>query len=144
MASYLHYLRIGWTLLCATIAVVLVIMWVRSYLHLDSIQPWGHEVLITGGSVLIDETWVASSEPPSISTSSEADGPDGFHVTTMTTQILEPAGTGIRIPLWLPTILLVFGSAVPWLPLKRFSLRTLLIATTLVALIMGLVVYFAN
>jgi hypothetical protein len=32
-------------------------------------------------------------------------------------------------------------TVIPWIPIRRFSLRTLLIATTLVALVLGLVVY---
>jgi hypothetical protein len=54
-----------------------------------------------------------------------------------------PLGSGIRIPFWI----LVPSSAalafVPWLPWwsTRFSLRTLLIVTTLVAVALGVVVW---
>src|SRR5262245_41353476 len=46
-----------------------------------------------------------------------------------------------RIPYWgivTATALLAIGSWLPWLP-SRFSLRTLLIAATLVAVVLGLV-----
>jgi hypothetical protein len=38
---------------------------------------------------------------------------------------------------WVPPLLAVFAAALPWLP-WRFSLRSLLIATTLVAVILGI------
>jgi hypothetical protein len=51
----------------------------------------------------------------------------------------------IRIPLWLTIALTAAASASPWIStvvrLRRFSLRTLLIATTLVALVLGLIAY---
>jgi len=55
-------------------------------------------------------------------------------------------GVVVVLPLWLPTliafVLAVIPYAVsgPW----RFGLRTLLIFTTLVALILGLIQYFAR
>jgi hypothetical protein len=54
------------------------------------------------------------------------------------------------LTLWMPNwlLVLVFATlaAVPWLPWwsKRFSLRTLLIATTLIAVILGAIVYAAK
>jgi hypothetical protein len=47
------------------------------------------------------------------------------------------------VPYWFPVFALVALAAMSWLP-GRFSLRTLLIATTLVAAVLGLVVYAAR
>jgi hypothetical protein len=44
------------------------------------------------------------------------------------------------LPHWFVLCLLLVSAAVPWLR-WRFSLRTLLIATTLIAVVLGLVVY---
>lgn len=52
-----------------------------------------------------------------------------------------PAGTTIYFPTWLLAALIAAISAAPWFPFsKNFSLRTLLIATTLVAVVLGLIV----
>jgi hypothetical protein len=65
-----------------------------------------------------------------------ADKPNPEHLF-----VLDEAGY-IRYPI--PVILVAICAALPWLPnpLWRFSLRTLLIATTLVAVVLGLVVAF--
>ena len=44
------------------------------------------------------------------------------------------------MPIWLPVLLTAILTAVPWVPLRRFSLRTLLLVTTLVAVALGVVV----
>ena len=50
------------------------------------------------------------------------------------------------IPYWMLTLLLSIVGLTPWLPWSslRFSLRTLLIATTLLAVVLGLTVYVTN
>jgi hypothetical protein len=53
--------------------------------------------------------------------------------------------TEIIIPYWLSCLAAATLATWPWLKWpKRFSLRTLLIATTLVAVVLGLVVYAAS
>ena len=129
-------LRIAWSVGCGIACVLLIALWIRSYWSLDVYKSYGHEIQIAVGRVLIDETWVPSTEPPS--TTSEATGPHSFRITTV--QTLVPAGTGLRVPFWLPTMVFVIFGAIPWFP-WRFSLRTLLIATMLVAVVLGLIVY---
>jgi hypothetical protein len=46
----------------------------------------------------------------------------------------------LDVPYWFAVMLMIVASATPWFPL-RFSLRTLLIATTLVAVVLGLAVW---
>jgi hypothetical protein len=57
-----------------------------------------------------------------------------------------PSDTCFRVPYcWL--FILLFGalSVIPWMPWpNRFSLRTLLIVTTLVAVLLGLVVWLSS
>jgi hypothetical protein len=52
----------------------------------------------------------------------------------------------IAIPHWFFTLFAAATAAVPWLvrPALRFRLRTLLIATTLIAAVLGLAVYVAR
>jgi hypothetical protein len=48
----------------------------------------------------------------------------------------------VYIPYWLPVLLSGVFAATPWIQwTRRFSLRTLLIATTLVAMLLGVVAY---
>jgi hypothetical protein len=49
------------------------------------------------------------------------------------------------IPLYFPTLIAATLAAIPWIRRSnRFSLRTLLIATTLVAIVLGLVVWLSR
>ncbi|HEX4413019.1 MAG TPA: hypothetical protein VH107_05280 [Lacipirellulaceae bacterium] len=54
---------------------------------------------------------------------------------------------GFRLPLWPAVVALTLAAVAPWLtsPRKlRFSIRTLLIATTLIATALGLVVFLVH
>jgi hypothetical protein len=55
----------------------------------------------------------------------------------------EAGGGMYYLSFWFPLICLIATAALSWLPWK-FSLRTLLIATTLVALVLGLIAYAAR
>jgi hypothetical protein len=51
-------------------------------------------------------------------------------------------GHGVGTPFWTPLMAFAAMAATPWwCSSKRFSLRTLLIATTLIAFVLGLTVY---
>jgi hypothetical protein len=54
-----------------------------------------------------------------------------------------PARKVIQFPDWLPLMFCTAAAIGPWLR-WRFSLRTLLIATTLIAVVLGLAVYAAT
>jgi len=55
----------------------------------------------------------------------------------------ELASLRLDIPYWFIVVIVVVIAASPWLPWwsKRFSLRTMLIATTLIALVLGLIAW---
>ena len=110
-------LRMAFSAVCGLACVLLIVLWVRSYrAHFDIRLPWSDHLLCSfrGWMQLLGE-----SDPLT-----------GIRRTEFPT------------PYWLPTGLAVTSSAVPWLPWSaRFSLRTLLIATTLVAVVLGLAVY---
>jgi len=55
----------------------------------------------------------------------------------------EPSGFSVSLPYWSLFILLGAVSSLPWFP-WRYRLRTLLIATTLVAVLLGLIVWAAK
>jgi hypothetical protein len=52
--------------------------------------------------------------------------------------------TYLNLPHWLLAFVLSTCAAVPWAFRRRFSLRTLLIVTTLVAAILGLIVWLSH
>jgi hypothetical protein len=134
-------LRITWTVCCGIATVLLICLWVRSYQTLDVYKPYGHEIQVAIGRVLIDETWVRSTAPP-VKTS-EATEPDHSSVRVTTVQEFVSAGTGVRVPFWLPTTVLAIFAVIPWLP-RRFTLRSLLIATTLVGVLLGIAVWLSR
>ena len=50
--------------------------------------------------------------------------------------------TDFNVPYWIPAIIFAAAPAALWIPWsKRFSLRTVLIATTLVAVVLGLIAW---
>jgi len=57
-----------------------------------------------------------------------------------------PNSSAVRIPYWFTIAALCSVAVFPWTPFFswRFSLRTLLIATTLIAMVMGAIVYAAR
>ena len=54
-----------------------------------------------------------------------------------------PPYPGITIPAWMPTMLIAAVATAPWIDRLRwrFSLRTLLIATTIIAVVLGIAAY---
>ncbi len=134
-------LRIAWSVAWGVVAVLLVVLWVRSYWFGDftvikySASHQFRLVSIDGviGSAIENPT----AYNPRFIVGSEAISPNGFDWT-----IYHVWGNHTRlcVPHWVLAIVPGSIAAVPWLPL-RFSLRTLLIAMTLVAVGLGLVVW---
>ncbi len=140
-------LRIAWSVFWGVVAVLLVVLWVRSYWQSDSLSHYNSPINgITSGS---ERGVVYLSQTPDIA-----------HKTTprwewrnyeIDYSIPQPfpfefnlLPASIAAPHWFVALLLSIVGAVPWLPLKRFSLRTLLIAMTLVALVLGLIVWVSS
>jgi hypothetical protein len=66
----------------------------------------------------------------------------GWHNHDSMSQIMGDYTTYATVLIWMPEALVLSLAAIPWIRWsKRFSLRTLLIATTLVAVVPGLMVY---
>ena len=148
----LHYLRIAISALSLTACVLLVVLWVRSYKYIDffvwrcgdsrelvcmssksgitvDLQrvglPWSHARSWFVESRTIQENErmkLDFSYPPSIL---------WFRV----------ADSYVKMPHWFLVLVSLSLITTPWFPWsRRFSLRTLLIATTLVAVGLGVVV----
>jgi hypothetical protein len=136
----LKYLRIAVTALCLTACVLLIALWVRSYSRFES-NRW---LLSAMGRVYINGRFILSPE----NEDKELDvehyqtrfGTSGLRIRGNAK--VSSMGADFVMPYWTLTLLAAILAAVPWLPWsKRFSLRTLLIVTTLIAVALGLIVW---
>jgi hypothetical protein len=137
-------LRIAWSVWWSLAAVLLIVLWVRSYWRRDLLTAYlANKTLLVQsnfGRMLVGVTpigkpWEYSSQqasPVPIQHESKL----GFG----TVQLM--VGTLHAVPHWFCVLLLGTLVAVPWIPIqRRFTLRTLLIATTLVAVVLGLIMW---
>ena len=144
LVRLLRYLRIAFSAVCGMACVLLVVLWVRSYFRYDTIgrssRTGSVQIASSHGVVFIyvafppgpplplETRWYSSSLPqPGI----------GFIEDTATA-----SDTTLHLPYW---VLVGLSGVVTGLTsivqLYRFSLRTLLIAATLVAVVLGLIVW---
>jgi hypothetical protein len=146
-------LRIAWSVLWAIAAVLLVALWVRSYWRIDmatyihSIKMVFHPSSLRG-RIMLMVTPMTIIDGAGIQTYSitQATGIDqlpdaflGFYFCH------RPNSTIAILPYWFVVLCTGILTAVPWIRWSnRFSLRTLLIAMTLVAVLLGLAVYAAS
>ena len=151
-------LRIAWSVLWGLVAVLTCVLWVRSYSISDTLL-WRccapnairfHSRLgqirtatvhdqpqrVVGWSATMDYTALRASEP-------------AYYNVPLINGELDPLDehfefasgvAGVPIPSWCLAVAFAALSVNPWLR-WRFSLRTLLIATTLVALLLGIIVW---
>ena len=146
-------LRIAWSVVWGVVAVLLIGLWMRSYWYVDCYGvPIGRVNFIAqslrGSIVLGWETGGKfssvrghSSAPVSIARLTD-DGPGdiswlGFRLARSPDEIC------LVLPMWLCLAVTIGLASISWLR-WRFSLRTLLIASTLVALVLGLAAYAAR
>jgi hypothetical protein len=145
------YLRFAWSLAWGVAAVLLSMLWVRSYWHADDV------VLTRGGNMYGMESACGSIRPFFNGTDS---WPDTFGIATerIAESQLEyehstfgwddqdyPTYFMAYCPHWIFAIFAAVFAVVPWMHLRaRFSLRTLLVVTTIVAAGLGLAVWAAR
>jgi hypothetical protein len=140
--------------MCGIACVLLIVLWVRSYKWNDYRYKcvYGMRALLLDsahGQVAISTTLLPATFGSnwSESGSDDMDGTPGaiqrftenklgFAVMTDTNNF------SVVLPHWFALALIATCAAAPWMQWsKRFSLRTLLIATTLVAMVLGLIVW---
>lgn len=143
MARTLRYLRIAFSVVCGILCLLLIALWVRSYWWWDNLNVGArHSIDSVGGQLMVEEE-IAFSVPDWMASSTAELLGSYIRWTTFVADGATSRGIGTAIPDWL----LVFSTAVlaasPWLP-WRFSLRTLLIATTLVAVLLGTIVWMVR
>jgi hypothetical protein len=135
-------LRIAWSVFCGPACVLLIVLAVRSNWRGDVITCRGGKALIgiesNRGRLAVFRT-ADRYGPDEFSWSLESYGPDEY-VAPRALIFVWPSGKCIGAPHWFGVFALAGLAAFPWLR-WRFSLRTLLIATTLVAVVLGLAVW---
>jgi hypothetical protein len=144
-------LRIAFSATCSVACVLLIALWVRSYRGGDSISlyesnPRGVSLSSTKGRIelLTDNDinanpygwagFVIDGDRDRRSASKVFGGFEARHTSRF---------DSLSIPHWFAVALAATLAATPWL-YWRFSLRTLLFATTLVAVVLGLIVWAAS
>ena len=142
-------LRFAWSVVCGIACVLLIVLWVRSY-SMDEGYNLVNKRLIARsigwnwGTMYIhrmDLNTAGISARPTNGWKhgkSEANRTVTSFMWHWTSNHLD-----IRFPFWLIIGVVAALSATPWIR-WRFSLRTLLIATTLVAVVLGLIVWAAQ
>ena len=132
----LKYLRIAVTALCLAACVLLVALWVRSYWRFDVVQGeltkgrFGRAASYSGGVFLGSTDFNGLSAEFRKWDGVSIPAEDGEHLWK--TSMLPREGISVVVPHGVLLLLFVTAAALPWIQC-RFSLRTLLIATTLVA-----------
>jgi Na+/melibiose symporter-like transporter len=143
-------LRIAWSVFCGVAAVLLIVLWVRSYWWYDTIGGQGpaseYSFALSHGflSVWGSPNLLSPQGLTKIAFVTRPAGAEPFVSSWRPYYLSVPtSGEQLLIPLWIFVLAFGTAAAVPWLPCwsKRFSLRTLLIATTLVAVVLGLIVW---
>jgi hypothetical protein len=144
MRKCLRYLRIAFSATCLIACVLLIALWIRSYWWTEIFElPLTSKYSVTGGSFpgvcgmgfpRVPLGWIYSWEPSKGTW--QYDKYD-FPSSLFGTFIFDSRSA--LVPCWFGVVMLAAGATLPWLRL-RFSLRTLLIVTTLLAVVLGLIV----
>ena len=148
MSSYLRYLRIAFSAMCGVVCLLLIVLWVRSYWQWDTLQyedlSESREVTSQNGFLLVDKIyqkgkgrWWFGSDPAEF----PADLKSQLSVCWYDAHG-DLNGPAVTIPHWLIVLFFVGLGVAPWPP-RQFSLRTLLVFTTGIAALLGILVYFS-
>jgi hypothetical protein len=144
-------LRIAWSVTWGFLAVLLIALWVRSYALVDNVRRVGTANVwvrsdVSGvrsefGNLRVvfgKQTITSGASGWSITHDKSKPKHDGFKWHSGEDYVI-----AVDFPHWSLVLLFVTMSASPWLLhlTVRFGLRTLLIATTLVAIVLGLIVW---
>jgi hypothetical protein len=140
-------LRIAWSVVCGIACVLVIVLWVRSYWWLDLAIGKHGSLHSLEGCILCglgedptrQQVFIFSqnlNEMHQAGSIIHSGATHGFLLRR------EPKSLRIGLPHWLLAFASVCLAAAPWIRWKlSFSLRTLLIGTTTVAVVLGLVVY---
>jgi hypothetical protein len=136
-------LRIAWSVASGVVAVLLIVLWVRSLRKFDVLNVWPPNSIVSmRGRLLVGEKFTVDEARVSVDSILESQlAGHPIEIWTVSDGVLIRSGTGTAVPIGLLVLLPAMLTAVPWLRCRQFSLRTLLIATTLLAVVLGLVLW---
>lgn len=142
-------LRITWSVVWGALAALLCVLWVRSHRVADIISLRLYSSTVLG--ITLDKGGVLALfySPPTTPTQQvpfHMRYPPGPRIPNFKPWTYGNVSTGryVQAPLSLSVVGALLLAAAPWSRYQRFSLRTLLIATTLVAVVLGLIVWAAR
>ena len=149
MSSYLRYLRIAFSAMCGVVCLLLIVLWVRSYWQWDALQyedlSESIDVGAQNGFLFVGKTyqigkgrWWFGSDPAEFP--ADLKSHLSINLDDGNGDLLGPS---VTIPLWLIVLFFVALGIAPWPP-RQFSLRTLLVFTTGIAALLGILVYFST
>lgn len=140
-------LRIAMSVVCFICCVLATVLWARSYSRLDILEgrmgSRAVQVSSVDGSVAIavlESTWSIHRSFLSVVAGDAADWRKGRLMGF--SHYRDGALTAWVVPYWLVALMFAGAAiAIYFLPGWRFSLRTLLVTTTAVAIVLGTVIY---
>ena len=138
-AKIFRVLRIAWSVWWGILCVLLIGLWVRSYWRNDIVMSPRTMSISQVGTLncLISENTMLPGWRWHSIILTKCDEP-GNTKPTRWMWIVADKHVQLGFPYWLPVILSATVATLPWIrPTKRFSLRTLLIAITLIAVVLG-------
>ena len=165
MPRFLRYLRIAFSATCGIACVLLVVLWVRSYWIVDVLEKrtasqrvqvesrtgrltfWQFNPVTLKMSPKDTKNLLDSMAIGQFYGCCPVDnGPRRPYWHQASILSFGRFGGGLDrvtfVPYWFPVLISAACTALPWIRWsRRFSLRTLLIATTLIAVVLGAVVY---
>jgi hypothetical protein len=149
-------LRIAWSVVWGVAAVLLFVLWVRSYKHDDAFQasqtPSSSPLVFRSfkGQLMVwrwrgvNATRLVPTNTLNVDLDELLSGSRqrrywGFARLSYP----QGPGVGVFVPHWFPVLVSAALATISWLPWwsGRFAIRTLLITTTLVAVVLGLIVW---
>src|SRR5262249_18323985 len=144
-------LRIAWSVAWGVVAVLLCVLWVRSYWSMANVGIRnGRAALVVGverGSIHLikrstgDFAWY-SQEGAVGYVYLEEGRHNPFDIVASANALYHVQDLWLYIPCWFVCVVLAILAAIPWITcLHHFGLRTLLIATTFVAVELGVIVW---
>jgi phosphotransferase system glucose/maltose/N-acetylglucosamine-specific IIC component len=145
LTALLRYLRIAFSVGCGVLCLLLVVLWVRSYWRLEILEKRTGLQAVQISSVKgriatahLDRAQIGRSYL-SVVAGDAADWRKGGRLGFAYYE--DGFVTAFIAPHWLLALLSAALAVIPWISRSwRFSLRTLLIATTLVAVLLGVAV----
>lgn len=149
----LHYLRIAAAITCFVICAAIAILWMRSYRHCDSFAAstpsvyffyassdhGKFQIQLGDGRLMEEARWEFGTRPAP--TESVVDRTQGINGLGFQWRVTGPPGFPVYnslVPHWFPALVSGIAGTLLWMKRPyRFTVRGALIATMIVAAVMG-------